>query len=132
MTAMSRIDHLVYGTSDLERTVNEAGKQELIKAKQDQFLEIYSEWRKNPSPETEQKLKRAAEEIQELNPNFSFTLPGQKRKGTTVVTGTGDPAEAPTTTPAKHSGPIIEAPEPKPRAKGSSTHLAEPESDEEE
>jgi hypothetical protein len=115
----------------LERTVNEAGKQELIKAKQDQFLEIYSEWRKNPSPETEEQLRRAAAEIQELNPNFSFTLPGQKRKGATVVTGMGEPAEAPTTAPSKHRGQIIEAPNPKPRAKGSSTHLAEPENEEE-
>ena len=100
--------------------------------RQDQFLEIYSQWRKKPTPETEEQLERMAAEIQELNPDFSFTLPGRKRKGATVVTGTGETAESQEPAPRRGDSGVIEAPDTKPRSKGSSTHLADPENNEEE
>ncbi len=59
----------------LERTVNEAGKQELIRAKQDQLLEMYSKWRYQPTPELEEDMTRLAGEIRGLNPEFRFELP---------------------------------------------------------
>jgi hypothetical protein len=59
----------------LERTVNEAGKQELIRAKQDQLLELYSTWRREPTPELEESMARLAGEIRGLNPEFRFEVP---------------------------------------------------------
>ena len=59
----------------LERTVNEAGRQEQIRAKQDQLLELYSKWRRQPTPELEADMDRLARDIRELNPDFHFSLP---------------------------------------------------------
>src|SRR5499433_452495 len=49
----------------LERTVNEAGRQEQIRAKQDQLLELYSAWRASPSAELEEDMQRVVSEIRE-------------------------------------------------------------------
>jgi hypothetical protein len=59
----------------LERTVNEAGRQERIREKQDQLLELYSAWRDAPSAELEEGMKRLVGEIRELSPSFRFDLP---------------------------------------------------------
>jgi len=59
----------------LERTVNEAGRQERIRAKQDQLLELYSAWRATPSAELEEDMRRVVGEIRELSPSFQFELP---------------------------------------------------------
>jgi hypothetical protein len=59
----------------LERTVNEAGRQEQIRAKQDQLLELYSAWRATPSAELEDDMRRVVSEIRELSPSFQFELP---------------------------------------------------------
>jgi len=59
----------------LERSVNESARQDRIKAKQDQLLELYSEWQKRPSSEIEEDVKRLVGEIQELAPSFRFSLP---------------------------------------------------------
>jgi hypothetical protein len=59
----------------LERSVNESARQDQIKAKQDQLLELYSEWQKRPSSEIEEDVKRLVGEIQELAPSFRFSLP---------------------------------------------------------
>jgi hypothetical protein len=115
----------------LERTVNEAGKQELIKAKQDQFLELYSSWRKNPTPEVEDDLERVAAEIRELNPKFNFELPGKRRKGAKVVAHAGAPARTRNGGPRKSGSPVIEAPKSRARPRRSSTHLAEPDNEDE-
>jgi len=59
----------------LERSVNESARQDRIKAKQDQLLELYSAWQKHPSSEIEEDVKRLVGEIQELAPSFRFSLP---------------------------------------------------------
>ena len=59
----------------LERSVNESARQDRIKEKQDQLLELYSEWQKRPSTEIEEDVKRLVGEIQELAPSFRFSLP---------------------------------------------------------
>src|SRR5206468_10040579 len=38
----------------LERSVDEASQQELIRVKQDELLELYSAWKKAPTAETEE------------------------------------------------------------------------------
>ena len=43
--------------------------------KQDELLELYSAWRKEPTAETEENLDRVVGEIRQLNPSFKFELP---------------------------------------------------------
>ena len=59
----------------LERAVNESARQDLIKAKQDQLLELYTQWQREPSSAIEEDVKRLVGEIQELAPSFRFVLP---------------------------------------------------------
>jgi hypothetical protein len=59
----------------LERSVNEASQQELLRVKQDEMLELYSAWKREPSAETEESLERVVSEIRQLNPSFKFELP---------------------------------------------------------
>lgn len=113
----------------LERTVNEAGKQELIRAKQDQLLELYSAWRKNPTEGLEEDMDRVAAEIRELNPSFKFEIPnrkGTKQKAATADSSiAGDAKNGPDSSTA-----ATQASQPQPKRRRSSTHLAEPEIEE--
>ncbi len=59
----------------LERSVDEASRQELLRVKQDELLELYAAWRKEPTPEAEEGLARVVGEIREINPAFKFELP---------------------------------------------------------
>jgi len=59
----------------LERAVNEASTQELLRVKQDELLEMYSAWKKEPSAEAEENLERVVGEIRQINPSFKFELP---------------------------------------------------------
>ncbi len=59
----------------LERSVNEHSQQELLRVKQDELLELYSAWKTEPTPERVKSLERVVVEIQQLNPEFKFTLP---------------------------------------------------------
>ncbi len=111
----------------LERTLNEAGRQEKIKEKQDQLLELYSAWRATPSAELEEDMKRLVGEIRELSPGFRFELPRREAAA---------PAEANARTKGKQAGPktaalppvIGKAParEPDRGTRTSPTDLAEP------
>jgi hypothetical protein len=59
----------------LERSVDEDQQRELLRLKQDELLELYSAWKSQPSPETEQNLERIVSEIRQINPAFKFDLP---------------------------------------------------------
>jgi hypothetical protein len=59
----------------LERSVNEDTKQEMLRLKQDELLELYTAWKSQPSPENEESLERVVSEIKQLNPEFKFQLP---------------------------------------------------------
>ena len=59
----------------LERSVNEASRQELLRVKQDELLELYSAWKAEPTAEAEENLARVVSEIREINPEFKFELP---------------------------------------------------------
>ena len=61
----------------LERTANEAARQELLRTKQDQLLELYSAWKAKPDAGTAESLERLVGEIRQLNPVFHFELPGR-------------------------------------------------------
>ena len=59
----------------LERSIDEDSQKELLRVKQDELLELYSAWKSQPSPETEESLERVVSEIRRLNPSFKFQLP---------------------------------------------------------
>jgi len=59
----------------LERSVDEAQRQETLRSKQDELLELYSAWKTEPSSETEASLERVVSEIRQINPDFKFQLP---------------------------------------------------------
>jgi len=59
----------------LQRSVNEASLQQLLRAKQDELLEAFAAWKARPSPEAQESLERLVSEIREINPDFRFELP---------------------------------------------------------
>jgi hypothetical protein len=59
----------------LERTVDEAALQQLLRTKQDELLELYTAWKEQPTPEAIESLERLVGEIRQLNPDFHFELP---------------------------------------------------------
>ncbi|HEY6866356.1 MAG TPA: hypothetical protein VI792_03810, partial [Candidatus Eisenbacteria bacterium] len=59
----------------LERSVNEHSMQEMLRVKQDELLELYSAWKREPTPDKEENLERVVSEIRQINPEFRFTLP---------------------------------------------------------
>jgi len=59
----------------LERSVDEASQQEMLRVKQDELLEHYTAWKQAPTAENEENLERVVGEIRQLNPEFKFELP---------------------------------------------------------
>ncbi len=59
----------------LERSVDEHSQQELLRVKQDELLELFSAWKKEPTDATQEGLARVVGEIQQINPAFRFELP---------------------------------------------------------
>lgn len=59
----------------LERVVNGAGQREALEEKQNQLLDLYSQWRKNKSSKVEEEIQTLIEEIKDLKPEFGFSLP---------------------------------------------------------
>jgi hypothetical protein len=62
----------------LERTVDLEDKKELIKQKQNQLLDLYSEWKRTGAEHLQRRLGQIAEEIRTLDPSFDFTINKQK------------------------------------------------------
>ena len=59
----------------LERSVDEHSQQELLRVKQDELLELFTEWQKQPTDATVEGLERIVGEIRQINPSFRFELP---------------------------------------------------------
>ena len=59
----------------LERSIDEHSQQELLRVKQDELLELFSAWKKEPSEQTQGDLERVVGEIRQINPSFRFELP---------------------------------------------------------
>ncbi len=99
----------------LERSVDESARQEVVKAKQDQLLELYTQWKEAPSAEIEENVKRLVGEIQEITPSFRFALPASvatSRRRSTAETGpntvpetVAGSSQAPAPTPAPQTPP---------------------------
>ncbi len=59
----------------LERIVNQEMRNQAIRAKQDELLDSYSKWMKEPSPELEAEIKKKIAEVKEMDPSFNFPWP---------------------------------------------------------
>ena len=59
----------------LERVVNESQRQEVIREKQDQILDLYLEWKQNRDDEVRRQMDTVLAEIRELDPEFKFEVP---------------------------------------------------------
>lgn len=59
----------------LERIVNEEMRNQAIRRKQDELLDAYSKWMKEPSPELEAEIKKKIAEVKEMDPSFGFPWP---------------------------------------------------------
>ncbi len=59
----------------LERSVDEHSQQELLRVKQDELLELFSAWKREPTPEKQEDLEKVVSEIRQINPSFRFELP---------------------------------------------------------
>jgi hypothetical protein len=59
----------------LERSVDETARDEEIKAKQDELLDLFNLWQQTRSKETWNKMQMVADDLREINPGFQFKLP---------------------------------------------------------
>ena len=59
----------------LERVVNESQREDLLRTKQDQVLDLYLEWKKSHLDETRTEMQSVIEEIRDLDPEFRFDVP---------------------------------------------------------
>ncbi|MEZ4650400.1 MAG: hypothetical protein R3E97_16755 [Candidatus Eisenbacteria bacterium] len=59
----------------LERVVNESQRQEVIREKQDQILDLYLEWKQSHDDEVRRQIDTVLAEIRELDPEFKFEVP---------------------------------------------------------
>ena len=68
--------HFVQHLSDgelyhLQRSAQAVG----LGAVHNEFLDLYSEWRRNPTAELRSRLLEVAERLKRLDPSFTFELP---------------------------------------------------------
>jgi len=59
----------------LERVANENQHQECIRAKQDQFLDLYLEWKRTGAEDVRERMTRLVREIRSMDPGFHFEMP---------------------------------------------------------
>ncbi len=60
----------------LERIVNESQKEEEIRARQDQLLDLYLEWKRTKDDSLRERMDALQEEIRRFLPDFRFQVPG--------------------------------------------------------
>jgi hypothetical protein len=59
----------------LERVVNEAARQEDVKHKQDELLDLYLEWKRTRDAGLRERMRTLQEEIRHVLPEFRFEVP---------------------------------------------------------
>jgi len=59
----------------LERVVNESQKEQDVKLKQDQLLDLYLEWKQTRDSNLREQMEALQEEIRRVLPEFHFQLP---------------------------------------------------------
>ncbi|MBD3335710.1 MAG: hypothetical protein GF355_09360 [Candidatus Eisenbacteria bacterium] len=58
----------------LERSVNDSQRQADVRAKQDELLDLYLEWKRTHAKHVRRKLEDVLHEIRRMDPNFKFEL----------------------------------------------------------
>jgi hypothetical protein len=59
----------------LERSIDEAKKRNDLTAMQDQFLDLFLEWKRTGDEKTKEKIERMVAAIKALDPSFTFEFP---------------------------------------------------------
>jgi hypothetical protein len=59
----------------LERVVNESAREDSIKGKQDELLDLYLEWKRTRGGDLRTRMSKLQEEIRSLQPDFRFEVP---------------------------------------------------------
>lgn len=59
----------------LERSIDEARKQEDIHALQDQFLDLFLEWQRTRDEKAKARIEKVVEAIRAMDPSFRFEFP---------------------------------------------------------
>ena len=59
----------------LERVANEQQREDELKEKQDQFLDLYLEWKKTGAIDLREQIEKIVDEIRGMNPDFRFDVP---------------------------------------------------------
>lgn len=73
---LNLMDKLSHGeVYHLERAVSESKRCEDLRGKQDEFLDLYAEWKRTGDPAVRAKLGAVVEQIKVLDPNFTFEMP---------------------------------------------------------
>jgi hypothetical protein len=60
----------------LERVVNEGQREQTLREKQDQLLDLYLEWKQTQDGSLRAQMDALQQEIREILPNFRFQVPG--------------------------------------------------------
>ncbi len=59
----------------LERVANEDERRESLQEKQDQFLDLYLEWKRTGAENVRERMSKLVQEIRSLDPSFHFEMP---------------------------------------------------------
>ncbi len=59
----------------LERVANDEQRQDSLKEKQDQFLDLYLDWKKTGEADLRTRMDEMIKEIRSLDPKFNFKMP---------------------------------------------------------
>jgi hypothetical protein len=60
----------------LERVVNESQRQQMLREKQDQLLDLYLDWKRTRDTNVKEQMDALQKEIRGLAPEFRFEVPG--------------------------------------------------------
>jgi len=60
----------------LERVVNESQREEVLRRKQDELLDLYLEWKQTRTNDLRARIDALQEEIRQFLPEFRFEVPG--------------------------------------------------------
>jgi hypothetical protein len=59
----------------LERVVNESQRQQILRQKQDQLLDLYLDWKRTRDTNVREQMEALQKEIREMAPEFRFQVP---------------------------------------------------------
>ncbi|NNF07573.1 MAG: hypothetical protein HKN21_12495 [Candidatus Eisenbacteria bacterium] len=64
----------------LERSVNREKERKELRKKQDEFLDAYADWKREPSDQNTQKLQESVDAVRAIDPEFTFSMDSDKNQ----------------------------------------------------